>query len=151
MDARSSWTPKLSMAAAVLVVAITALAGCGGGVGSAAPPTIICGVVLSTSPAGAVVYDIASSDFNPSQPVNAPTVGGVVMVQVASGCATGSQVTIAPADAFKVVRVVKAADHLPVALVLRPRRSVSAVLIARQNGHEVGWLKLDISKNNLER
>lgn len=130
---------------------IAASAGCvraGGGT----PPTVICGVVLSTSRAGPLVYDVTSSRFVHGPPVNAPTVGGVVMVQVARGCEVGSEVTITPADAFKVIHVVRAAENdLPVALVLGPVRSVPALLVARQNGIEVGWLRLDISKGDLDK
>ena len=140
---------------AALGVTALAFAGCStpkshrSGLSMAAPPTIICGVVVTASPAGAVVYDISRSDFSHSQPVDAPTIGGVIIVQVARGCDAGSQVTITPPNAFVTTRVVNAADHLPVVLVLKPVRSVLALLVARQGSREVGRLKIDIPNSNL--
>lgn len=142
---------RIRLSQALLVVATAmALAGCGAGGGSsAAPPTVICSVVLSATATAPVVYDITSSGFDASRTVGAPTVGGVVIVRVASGCDVGSEVTITPSDAFKVTRIVRAADHLPVAVVLKPLRSVPAVLVARQHGQEVGRLSLDLPRSDI--
>jgi len=113
--------------------------------------TVVCGVTLSRQIGEPVIYDITAKGFRRSIVVNAPTVGGDVLVQVAEGCAHGSRVTITPADAFRTVRTVWAADHLPVALVLEPVRSVLTTLVAYQQGRVAGLLRMDIPKDDLSR
>jgi hypothetical protein len=135
---------------AVLVVAALTLAACtSDGFSHGASPTIVCGVTLNQGAVGAVLYDIAAKGFNRRFVVNAPTVGGRVFVQVSDGCNQGSQVSITPADAFRVIRTVWATDHLPVALVLQPLRAVPATLRSYQRGRVVGILRTDIAKDEV--
>ncbi|MHB8246563.1 MAG: hypothetical protein ACYDGN_14685 [Acidimicrobiales bacterium] len=131
-----------------LACLLTACSSSAVSVSSAAPPLVVCGVTLSDSPEGAVMYEITNKDFDHKRPVNEPTVGGVVYVRVASDCEHGSNFTVIPPDAFKTVVAVRAADHLPVVVVLTPLRSVATVLVARQHGRVVGRLRLRISESN---
>lgn len=146
-------THRASLRALALLAPSLAIvvASCGSAarVSSAAPPTVVCGTLLSSSPAGAVVYDIAAPGFNDRQPVTAPTTGGVVIVRVAPGCSAGSTVRLSPADAFRIVRRVRARDGRLVVVVLKPVRSAPAVLTAERDGRTVGTLRLDIAKANL--
>ena len=120
---------------AMSVVAALTLAACtSDGFSHGASPTIVCGVTLNKGELGAVFYDIAAKGFNRRSVVSAPTVGGRVFVQVSDVCNQGSQVSITPVDAFRVIRTVWATDHLPVALVLQPLRAVPATLHSYQGG-----------------
>lgn len=116
---------------------------------SGAAPTVVCGTVLHRGAAGAVIYEVTRADFNRRGVVTAPTVGGNVLVRVAADCRHGSHVVITPTDAFTTIRTVQAGDGLPVAVVLKPVRSVRATLVARQGARLVGTLKLHIAKANL--
>lgn len=118
-------------------VVVVGLAGCGAT--SAAPPTVICGHVLSRSEAGIEVYTIWGRGAQGI--VRYPTVGNVVYVQVARGCSLGSEVQIRPAGLLRVVKSVRARDgHFAVVVVARSgrawprsqRRAVDARLAASE-------------------
>lgn len=145
--------PAGASAWAVLLLSLfgSLIAACSGlqQVTSAAPPLVVCGVTLSDSPAGALIYEITNKDFNGKIAVNGATVGGVVYVRVADGCVHGSEVTLTPPDGFETVRQVLATDHLPVAVVLRPVLPIPTLLVARQHGRVVGSLKLDMATGGL--
>ena len=87
-------------------VVVMGLAGCGAT--SGAPPTVVCGRVLSRSEAGIEVYTIWGRGAHGV--VRYPTVGNVMYVQVARGCSTGSEVQIRPAGLLRVVKSVRARD-----------------------------------------
>ena len=118
-------------------------------VSNAAPPTVICGALLSSSAAGALVYDITTPGFRHGRPVTAPTIGGVVIVRVAPGCLVGSTVRLRPTGAFRIVRRVRAKDGGVVVVELKPLKAVPVVLTAERDGRVVGTLRLDISKADL--
>ncbi len=121
-------------------VASIGLAGCGAT--SAAPPTIICGHVLSRSAAGIGVYTIWGRGARAV--VRYPTVGNVVYLQVARGCSTGSELQIAPAGLLRVVRSVRARDgHLALVVVAQVRPGL-ATITATHAGHAVGRIEIEL-------
>jgi hypothetical protein len=115
----------------------------------AAGPLVVCGVTVSSSPAGAFVYDITSKGFKSSQVVTYVSTHGDVYVRVAEGCDQGSTVAITPSDAFAIVRAVSAKDGRPVLVILKPLRGVPAELVARRHEAVVGTLKLDILSSEI--
>ena len=101
---------------------------------SGAPPTVVCGTVLSDSVAGAVVYDAT----RPLRIVRDLTVGGVLIFRVARGCDAGTHVTWTPASAAHLVKAVSARDGQTAAVVLKPARPHAAFrLIATRDGRVV--------------
>ena len=116
------------------------LAGCGAT--SAAPPTVICGHVLSRSAAGIGVYTIWGRGARGV--VRYPTVGNVVYVQVAKSCATGSAVLISPAGVLQVVKSVRARDGQLVAVVVAQVRPGLATITATRDGHTVGIIQIEL-------
>jgi len=132
----------------LLVLLGSVLAGCGQP--STGPPpimsTVVCGVTLSRQIGEPFIYDITARGFNPRSVVTGPT---DVYVRVAAGCKQGSHVTITPADAFRVIKTARAADHLRVALLLEAVRAVPSTLVAYQQGRVVGVLRLDIPKDEV--
>lgn len=117
---------------------------------STGPPpirtTAVCGVTLDRGIGQVQVYDITAKGFSRNSVITGPT---EVFVRVAGNCKHGSRVTITPGTAFQVLKTVWATDHLPVAVVLEARRAVPARLVAYQDGHPVGVLRLDISKGQI--
>ncbi len=117
---------------------------------STGPPpimsTVVCGVTVTQQIGQVHIFDITAKSFDRHLVVTGPT---DVFVRVARSCEHGSHVTITPADAFRVLRKVRASDGLPVALVLQPLRAVPATLVAYQQGRVVGVLKLDIPKDEI--
>ena len=107
--------------AALVLAGVVALGACTGPEpSSAAPPTVVCGTTLSSSPAGAVVYDVT-----PELPVITSTTSGVdssglgpVFLRMATGCDRGVTISIRPAGAATIGRQANARDGLPVAVVL---------------------------------
>jgi len=116
------------------------LAGCGAT--SAAPPTVICGQVLSRSAAGVGVYTIWGRGAHGV--VRYPTVGNVVYVQVARGCSTGSEVQIRPAGLLRVVKSVRARDGHLAAVVVAQVRPGLATITATRDGQTVGSLQIEL-------
>lgn len=85
---------------------------------SAAPLTVVCGTTLSSSPAGAVVYD-ATLEL----PVITSTTSGVDssglgpgFLRMEPGCDRGVTIAIRPAGAATIGRQANARDDLPVVL-----------------------------------
>jgi hypothetical protein len=78
---------------------------------------VICGTTLSVGAAGANVYD--ASKRMPT--ITAPTVGGLIFIQVTDDCHHGAHVSWVPADQAELVKQAKAQDGLSAAVVLRPR------------------------------
>ncbi len=121
------------------VVAI-GLAGCGAS--SAAPPTVVCGHVLSRSDAGIEVYTIWGRGARGI--VRYPTVGNVVYVQVARGCTAGSEVQIRPAGLLRVVRSVRARDGNLAVLVVTQVRPGLATITATRGRHQIGTIRIEL-------
>jgi hypothetical protein len=111
--------------------------GCGPGtpqVTTAAPPTVVCGTVLSRSAAGAVVSD--ATRRRPT--VTGTTAGGLLIFRVARGCDTGAQVRWIPSSAARLVKAAYARDGRMVAVVLQPSGPRTAFrLIGTRNGRVV--------------
>jgi len=116
------------------------LAGCGAT--SAAPPTVICGHVLSRSEAGIEVYTIWGRGAHGI--VRYPTVGNVVYVQVARGCTLGSEVQIRPAGLLRVVRSVRARDGHLVMVVVTQVQPGLATITATRGRHKVGTIRVEL-------
>ena len=135
------------LCAVVVVAAVCAgMAGCGGTgtptVTSAAPPTVICGTVLSNSAAGPVVYN--ATRHLPT--IKYQTVAGVLMFRVARGCDTGARVTWVPSSAAVLEQAAYARDGQMVAVVLLPSRPHAAFrLIATQNGQTVASATVNLA------
>ena len=108
--------------------------------------TVVCGVTLDRAIGQAHVYDITAKSFNRHSVITGPT---DVFVRVAGSRKQGSQVTIMPGDAFRVLKTVWAPDHLPVALVLELGGAVPTELVAYQHGRVVGILRTDVAKDDV--
>jgi hypothetical protein len=133
--------PVAVAAAAVLVAA--GGSGCAKAVGtsSGAPPTVVCGTTLSRSAAGAVVSDAT----RPMPTISFPTVGNVLYIRVARGCAHGAHVQWTPSSAAHLVKAARAADGLPVVVVLGPRTPHSVFRVtATRDGRTVASIKVHL-------
>lgn len=101
---------------------------------TAAPPTVVCGTVLSDSAAGWVLADATR---------HLPTITmwtgyGVLMFRVARGCDKGAHVSWAPASAAHLVKAAYAKDGGMAAVILKPNVPNAAFhLTATQNGKVV--------------
>lgn len=133
---RWRWRPgALGPAAVVAMSAVSAgVAGCVPTATSAAPPTVVCGTVLSNSAAGMVVYN--ATRHLPT--INDVTVGNVLAFRVARGCGTGARVTWVPSSAAHLVKAAYAGDGQMVAVILKPSGPHAAFrLFARRDGKVV--------------
>lgn len=102
-----------------IAAAVTAcLAGCGrqsvavSGTGRQA----VCGTTLANSGQGAVIY----GPTRLKSPVRYVSVNGWLYFRVSRGCAKGSHVTWSPRSAARLVKIARAEDGLPAAVVLKP-------------------------------
>ena len=137
----SRFRPGAAAAAALLIA--SGASGCAKpvSVSSAAPPTVVCGTTLSNSAAGAVVDNAT----RPWPTVSFPTVGNVLYIRVARGCAHGSHVSWTPSSAAHLVRAARAADGLPVVVVLKPRTPHSVFrVIATRDGRTVASIQVHL-------
>jgi hypothetical protein len=127
----------------VLPFALLLVAGCHEDVNSTmAPPTVVCGVILSHGAAGAGLIDIA---HHPRQPVvHSLTVGGALYVRVSGDCGRGSAVGIQPRGSARILRVVRARDGLVAGVVLKPRPNRRGTLVAVRDGSIVGTLRFRV-------
>ena len=105
-----------SVIAAVMTMTATGCASGGLQMTAAAPPTVVCGTVLSDSAAGALVFDATRR----LPVVRYLTVGDVLMFRVARGCDEGAHVTWIPSAAAHLVKAAYAKDGLMAAVVLAP-------------------------------
>jgi hypothetical protein len=106
------------------------MTGCTPQVTSAAPPTVVCGTVLSDSAAGPVVYDATRQ----LPTIKYATVGGLLFFRVARGCDEGAHVTWMPSSAAHLVKAAYARDGRTAAVVLNPSGPRAAFrLIATRN------------------
>jgi hypothetical protein len=115
-----------AMLAAVVLAATTACVG----VVHAAPPTVICGQVVSESAAGAYVQDVSSG----SATVDSVSVGDDIFLKLAPDCGHGATVTVVPARAASVVKQVKADDGKLAAIVLQPTMPEFEIRVGRPGG-----------------
>jgi len=83
---------------------------------TAAPPTVVCGTVLSESIAGPVVFDATRR----LPVIRHLTVGDVLMFRVARGCDEGADVSWVPSTAAHLVKAAYARDGQMAAVVLKP-------------------------------
>lgn len=116
------------------------LVGCGAT--SAAPPTVICGQVLSRSEAGIGVYTIWGRGAHGI--VRYPTLGNVVYVRVARGCSFGSEVQIRPAGLLRVVKSVRARDGHFAVVVVKQVRPGLATITATRGGRKIGAIRIEL-------
>ncbi len=118
---RRRWKPRITALAAVMTMTavgagVTGCASRGPQVTTAAPPTVVCGTVLSDSAAGPVVFDATRR----LPIIKYLTVGDVLMFRVVRGCDEGAHVTWVPSSAAHLVRAAYARDGLMAAVVLEP-------------------------------
>jgi hypothetical protein len=97
---------------------------------SAAPPTKVCGVTMSSSAAGAVLEDVSRGDVD----LPGVSVGGNIYLRVAQGCRHGAVVTWTPPDGARLVLDVKSQDGHSTAVVLKPRGSTALQVRVQQAG-----------------
>jgi hypothetical protein len=109
---------------------------------TAAPPTVICGNVLSRSAAGIVVYTIWGRDAQGI--VRYPTAGNVVYLRVSKSCSGGSEVQIRPTGILRVVRSVRTSDRRLAMVVLAQVRPGLATITATRHGHLVGRIRIEL-------
>ena len=121
---------------------VTGCASRGPQLAAAAPPTVVCGTVLSDSAAGAVVFDATRR-----LPVmKYLTVGDVLMFRVSRGCDEGAHVSWVPSSAAHLVRAARARDGLTAAVVLKPNGpGASFRLTGTRNGMVVASVTVKLA------
>jgi len=134
------------LAAVVTMTAVGAgVTGCasrGLRVTTAAPPTVVCGTVLSDSAAGPVVFDARRR----LPTIKYLTVGGVLMFRVARGCDEGARVTWVPSSAAHLVKAAYAKDGHTAAVVLKPSGPhASFRLTGTRNGRVVASVTVKLA------
>ena len=97
---------------------------------SGAPPMVVCGQVLSTSLAGAVLID-ATRDTTYVSTVSAE---GLIFLQLTDGCGEGVDVSVNPVDAATVIVRALARDRRAVAIGLQPKRPTFEIALERPSG-----------------
>jgi hypothetical protein len=127
MGMRRLWVP---IGAAVIGAG---LAGCSTvSVTTAAPPTVVCGTVLTTT--NAVMFD--ATGHLPT--LTHPDIGNVLIFRVSRSCDHGARVSWTPAAAAQLVKAAYAKDHQPAAVILKPAGPNAAFrLVATRDGHVV--------------
>ena len=115
------WKSRITAHAAVMtIIAVGAgVTGCASRVPevtTAAPPTVVCGTVLSESIAGPVVFDATRR----LPVIRHLTVGDVLMFRVARGRDEGADVSWVPSTAAHLVKAAYARDGQMAAVVLKP-------------------------------
>jgi hypothetical protein len=137
-------TPALAVVATSVVT--VGAAGCGPPqVTTAAPPTVVCSTVLSSGPAGAVVFD--ATRHLPT--INGTTVGGLLIFRVARGCEKGANARWLPSSAAHLVRTAYAADGRAAAVVLKPSGPLASFrLIAKQDGKVVAAATVKLAQSD---
>jgi hypothetical protein len=96
---------------------------------SGAPPTVVCGVTLNSSAAGALLYETARNGKAPGL-----SVGGRAYVRVSASCTRGADVELSPPGAACVVRVAPAKDGLPAAVVVQLIQPVDRITVRSHRG-----------------
>ncbi len=129
----------MTMAAAAGAV-VTGCASRGPQLTTAAPPTVVCGTVLSDSAAGPAVFDATRR----LPVIKYLTVGEVLMFRVARGCDEGAHVSWVPSAAAHLVKAAYARDGLMVAVVLKPDEP-SFRLTGTRNGRVVASVTVKLA------
>ena len=91
---------------------------------------VVCGQVLSTSLAGAVLID-ATRDTTYVSTVSAE---GLIFLQLTDGCGEGVDVSVNPVDAATVIVRALARDRRAVAIGLQPKRPTFEIALERPSG-----------------
>jgi hypothetical protein len=121
---------------------VTGCASRGPQVRTAAPPTMVCGTVLSDSAAGPVVFDATRR----LPTIKYLTVGDVLMFRVARGCVEGAHVTWIPSSAAHLVKAAYARDGHTAAVVLKPSAPhASFRLTGTRNGRVVASVTVELA------
>jgi hypothetical protein len=109
---------------------------------TAAPPTKVCGTVLSNSAVGAVMSDATRR----LPAINGTTVGGLLIFRVARGCDQGVHVRWIPSSAARLVKAACVKDGRMAAVVLKPAAPRAAFwLIGTQNGRMVASVTVELA------
>jgi hypothetical protein len=133
--AASLWTVGVGVAAVVVVM----LSGCTPHPdtdrnSSAAPPLIVCGTTLETTPAGAVLRDASMSAGTIT--IREQSANGIFL-QTSKGCAAGASITVVPRTAAKQAKVAHTSDGRIAAVVLRPLQLQFQVIVSHPDGGHV--------------
>jgi hypothetical protein len=141
---RCSKSRITALAAVMTTVAagavVTGCASRGPQLTTAAPPTVVCGTVLSDSAAGPVVFDATRR----LPVIKYLTVGDVLMFRVARGCDEGAHVSWVPSAAAHLVAAAYARDGLMAAVVLKPDEP-SFRLTGTRNGRVVASVTVKLA------
>ena len=144
---RRRWKSRITVLAAVVTMTAVGavLAGCasrGPRLTTAAPPTVVCGTVLSDSAAGPVVFDATRR----LPTIRYTTVGDVLMFRVVRGCDEGAHVTWVPSSAAHMVKAAYTRDGHMAAVVLKPDGPhASFRLTGTQNGRVVASVMVKLA------
>jgi hypothetical protein len=130
------------MTMTAVAAGVTGCASRGPQVTTAAPPTVVCGTVLSDSAAGPVVFDATRR----LPVIKYLTVGDVLMFRVVRGCDEGAHVSWVPSAAAQLVKVAHAVDGLTAAVVLQPSvPRASFRLTGTRNGRVVASITVKLA------
>jgi len=130
------------MAMTAVSVGVTGCASRGPEITTAAPPTVVCGTVLSDSIAGPVVFDATRR----LPVIRYLTIGDVLMFRVARGCDKGAHVTWVPSTAAHLVKAAYARDGRMAAVVLKPDGPHSSFRVTgTQNGKVVASIMVKLA------
>lgn len=152
-DRRGAWSLESSLLAAAMAL----LAACGAeGPSSAAPPLVICGTTMSSTAAGAVLYDattdppliVARSAGDVLRSAGDVLVSasslGVVFLRLANGCSRGVTLSIEPASAATIAREARADDGLTVAVALDVVSPVDIQVTGTRDGKVVASVEIHL-------
>ncbi len=122
------------------------LVSCGPAAGeksSAAPPTVVCGTTLSSSPEGVILEDAAHRH----QTITDAGTGDVLFIKVSNSCKHGARVTWTPSSAATLVKQALAKDGQPVAVVLKAGpRPVRMTLTSTRNGSTIAYVTVALGR-----
>jgi hypothetical protein len=130
------------MAMTVVGLGVTGCASRRPEITTAAPPTVVCGTVLSDSIAGPVVFDATRR----LPVIKYLTIGDVLMFRVSRGCDKGAHVTWVPSTAAHLVKAAYARDGHMAAVVLKPDGPHSSFRVTgTQNGKVVASVMVKLA------
>lgn len=138
----TSQPQRVSWALAISTLALLpALAGCQraapankfGPDTNAAPPTVVCGTVLTEAAAGAVLYDVSGRSRIAVRHASAE---GLFYIRFATDCRRGYHIRVQPTAAAVIARKALAHDGQPVAVAIRAR-SGRFLVIGERDGRTV--------------
>jgi hypothetical protein len=134
---------QLSTGLVVLCALGLAASSCGSSGVRSGSPTAICGTTVAPGASEPLVWDMWRAHAVVRE------AGSGLIVRLTKSCSDGAAITIAPAGAFQVSRVVKGTGGGWVAAVLRPTKPESATLRATRQGKVVGTLRTDITRSGM--